>query len=118
MERKLSRRVKRLAFHKKHIFMGLVQVAYFAYKNMTLHTASNQTFGQTWQERAHNDFIKSKWPSAEVLSNIINDGILFVAIGANQSEFHDLEWRISFSLAEKKTYSRHESHSVFYVTGF
>ena len=42
------------------------------------------------------------WPSPDVISKIVNDGILFVAVGARQSDFEDLEWRMSFSLAEKK----------------
>ena len=42
------------------------------------------------------------WPSHNTILNIINDGVLFVPIGAKQSYFEDTEWRMSFSLAEKK----------------
>ena len=42
------------------------------------------------------------WPSHDVLLSIVNDGVLFVPIGAKQSTFEDFEWRMSFSLAEKK----------------
>ena len=45
---------------------------------------------------------QSQWPSTDVIHNIIRDGIVFVAIGAKQSCFEDIEWRISFSLAEKR----------------
>ena len=42
------------------------------------------------------------WPSASTLQSIVSDGCLFVAIGAKESFTEPLEWRISFSLAEKK----------------
>ena len=42
------------------------------------------------------------WPSHDTIISIINDGVLFVAIGAKQSYFENIEWRNSFSLAEKK----------------
>ena len=45
---------------------------------------------------------KCGWPSVSTLQNIVSDGCLFVAIGAKESFTEPLEWRISFSLAEKK----------------
>ena len=42
------------------------------------------------------------WPSADIVLKIINDGVLFVAIGAKKSYFENIEWRMSFSLAEQK----------------
>ena len=42
------------------------------------------------------------WPSPSTIHSIISDGCLFVAIGAKESFTEPLEWRISFSLAEKK----------------
>ncbi|KAK3104499.1 hypothetical protein FSP39_003444 [Pinctada imbricata] len=45
------------------------------------------------------------WPCNDVLTDICNDGCLLVPINSKQqvySELMDLEWRISFSLAEKK----------------
>ena len=45
---------------------------------------------------------KCGWPSASTLLNIVSDGCLFVAIGSKESFTEPLEWRISFSIAEKK----------------
>ncbi|KAK3086474.1 hypothetical protein FSP39_018935 [Pinctada imbricata] len=45
------------------------------------------------------------WPSCEILTDICKDGCLLVPINSKQqqcSDMIDLEWRISFSLAEKK----------------
>ena len=42
------------------------------------------------------------WPSYDTIQYIVNDGVLFVPIGAKQSFFEDTEWRMSFSLAEKR----------------
>ena len=42
------------------------------------------------------------WPSHSVVDSIVNDGVLFVPIGAKGSIFENIEWRMSFSLAEKK----------------
>ncbi|KAK3084245.1 hypothetical protein FSP39_010636 [Pinctada imbricata] len=56
---------------------------------------------QSFISRSHN----VGWPSIEVLSDICKDGCLFVPINSKQqscNEVIDLEWRISFSLAEKK----------------
>ena len=40
------------------------------------------------------------WPPHDTILSIVNDGVLFVPIGAKQSIFEDTEWRMSFSLAE------------------
>ena len=45
---------------------------------------------------------QSGWPSHDKILSIVEDGVLFVPIGAKQSIFENLEWRMSFSLAEKK----------------
>ena len=45
---------------------------------------------------------KSSWPPYDILRSIVNDGVLFVAVGAKRSLFLDEEWRISFSQAERK----------------
>ena len=42
------------------------------------------------------------WPSASLLHQIVSDGCLFVAIGAKDSLTELLEWRISFSIAERR----------------
>ena len=58
-----------------------------------------------WPSNAQNCIKRlytSSWPSVETIESIINDGVLFVAIGAKQSFFENVEWRMSFSLAEKK----------------
>ena len=44
------------------------------------------------------------WPSHDTIRSIFNDGILFVAIGAKHSLLERTEWRMSFSLAEKKLF--------------
>ena len=45
---------------------------------------------------------QSAWPSHDTVLSIVSDGVLFVPIGAKQSIFENTEWRMSFSLAEKK----------------
>ena len=45
---------------------------------------------------------QSPWPSHDTILSIVNDGVLFVPIGAKLSIFENTEWRMSFSLAEKK----------------
>ncbi|VDI10817.1 Hypothetical predicted protein [Mytilus galloprovincialis] len=42
-----------------------------------------------------------RWPSSELVSKIITCGVLFVPIGIKQSKNEGIEWRISFSIAEK-----------------
>ena len=58
-----------------------------------------------WPNNAH-DCIRrlnqSAWPSHDTILSIVSDGVLFVPIGAKQSSFENTEWRMSFSLAEKK----------------
>ena len=58
-----------------------------------------------WPNNAH-DCIRRldriAWPSYDTILSIVNDGVLFVPIGAKQSIFENTEWRMSFSLAEKK----------------
>ena len=41
------------------------------------------------------------WPSADIVSTIESYGVLFVPIGCTNSPHERLEWRISFSVAEK-----------------
>jgi len=41
------------------------------------------------------------WPSADIVSKIESYGVLFVPIGCKNSPNESLEWRISFSVAEK-----------------
>ena len=59
----------------------------------------------TWPANAR-DCIRrlhqSAWPSHDTVLSIVNDGVLFVPIGAKESIFENTEWRMSFSLAEKK----------------
>ena len=58
-----------------------------------------------WPNNA-NDCIRrlnqSTWLSHDTILSIVSDGVLFVPIGAKQSIFENTEWRMSFSLAEKK----------------
>ena len=44
---------------------------------------------------------RSSWLSPEIVNEIIMNGVLFVPIGFKGSIYEDLEWRISFSVAEK-----------------
>ncbi|XP_052079362.1 uncharacterized protein LOC127717660 [Mytilus californianus] len=44
---------------------------------------------------------RTAWPSPEIISKIISCGVLFVPIGCKGSANENLEWRISFSVAEK-----------------
>ena len=59
----------------------------------------------TWPSNAH-DCVKrlyhSKWPPQDTLLSMVNNGVLFVAIGAKKSRLESLEWRISFNFAERK----------------
>ena len=45
---------------------------------------------------------RQRWPSASLLHQMESDGCLFVAIGAKDSLTGLLEWRISFSIAERR----------------
>ncbi|KAJ8304282.1 hypothetical protein KUTeg_017865 [Tegillarca granosa] len=44
----------------------------------------------------------NNWPSPDLISDIVRDGCLLVPIGNPNSQESYLEWRLSFSLAEKK----------------
>ncbi|XP_052071076.1 uncharacterized protein LOC127709510, partial [Mytilus californianus] len=44
---------------------------------------------------------RARWPSPELISKIVTCGVLFVPIGIKKSQNEGLEWRISFSIAEK-----------------
>ena len=45
---------------------------------------------------------QSSWPRSNIIRSIVSDGVLFVPIGAKLSTFENVEWRMSFSLAEKR----------------
>ncbi|VDI42924.1 Hypothetical predicted protein [Mytilus galloprovincialis] len=51
---------------------------------------------QPWVYRS-----RTAWPKPEIISKIISFGVLFVPIGCKGSIHENLEWRISFSVAEK-----------------
>ncbi|XP_063418464.1 uncharacterized protein LOC134701268 [Mytilus trossulus] len=51
---------------------------------------------EPWVSRA-----RTTWPSSDIISKIISYGVLFVPIGIKGSVNENLEWRISFSIAEK-----------------
>ncbi|XP_063418881.1 uncharacterized protein LOC134701677 [Mytilus trossulus] len=44
---------------------------------------------------------RTTWPSPELISQIVSCGVLFVPIGCKGSINENIEWRISFSVAEK-----------------
>ncbi|XP_061185819.1 uncharacterized protein LOC133193922 [Saccostrea echinata] len=50
----------------------------------------------SWTERCH------FWPPSQTVNDIVKTGCHFVAIGSKQGNHEDIEWRISFSLAEHK----------------
>ncbi|XP_071145515.1 uncharacterized protein [Mytilus edulis] len=58
---------------------------------------------KTWISSAVNWITRSgsSWPSHNVKQSIIKHGVLFVPIGVHGSPKEDLEWRVSFSVAEK-----------------
>ncbi|VDI73421.1 Hypothetical predicted protein [Mytilus galloprovincialis] len=51
---------------------------------------------QPWVRRP-----RTAWPSPEIISKMTSCGVLFVPIGCKGSVNENLEWRISFSVAEK-----------------
>ena len=58
-----------------------------------------------WPENARSSIqrlYQCSWPSHDTLQDMVSDGVLFVPIGAKQSLLEPMEWRISFSLAEKR----------------
>ncbi|KAK3104826.1 hypothetical protein FSP39_011077 [Pinctada imbricata] len=59
---------------------------------------------------------KRRWPSDDVIKDIVSDGCLFVAIGCKTSPYADMEWRMSFSLAEKRLVHS-MNHSQFLTYG-
>ncbi|XP_071126577.1 uncharacterized protein [Mytilus edulis] len=61
-----------------------------------LHSKSWITQAKHWIRRPNNS-----WPEDDVKQAIIKHGVLFVPIGDKGSVKEDLEWRISFSVAEK-----------------
>ncbi|XP_052078291.1 cyclic GMP-AMP synthase-like, partial [Mytilus californianus] len=61
-----------------------------------LHSKSWIQPASKWIMRSNNS-----WPNENTKQMIINHGVLFVPIGAKGSEHEELEWRISFSVAEK-----------------
>ncbi|KAK3085284.1 hypothetical protein FSP39_001043 [Pinctada imbricata] len=74
-----------------------------------------------WPNQARYFVIRSierGWPSYGVLKDICNDGCLLIPINSKQqtcSELIDLEWRMSFSLAEKElTYSMNHCQFLCY----
>nr|XP_034306416.1 uncharacterized protein LOC117682586 [Crassostrea gigas] len=64
----------------------------------------------SWIDRCHS------WPDPEVVHDIVRNGCHFVAIGHPLGPNENLQWRISFSLAEYKlVYSM--NHSQFLIYG-
>lgn len=51
---------------------------------------------QPWTTRP-----RGVWPSTDVFNNITQYGVLFVPVGCKTSPYEHIEWRISFSIAEK-----------------
>ncbi|XP_063416247.1 uncharacterized protein LOC134697891, partial [Mytilus trossulus] len=56
-----------------------------------------------WISQAQQWIIRPRttWPPPDLISNIISCGVLFVPIGYKGSRNENLQWRISFSVAEK-----------------
>ncbi|VDI01675.1 cyclic GMP-AMP synthase [Mytilus galloprovincialis] len=52
---------------------------------------------QHWIHRS-----RSSWPDNNLVTSVVQYGVLFVPIGCKGSANEDLEWRISFSMAEKQ----------------
>ncbi|XP_071147882.1 uncharacterized protein [Mytilus edulis] len=69
---------------------GVMDLAY------TLHCKTWISSAVNWISRS-----SSSWPSHNVTQSIIKHGVLFVPIGVHGSPKEDLEWRVSFSVAEK-----------------
>ncbi|XP_063406539.1 uncharacterized protein LOC134690495 [Mytilus trossulus] len=55
------------------------------------------TSAQPWINRP-----RSTWPDYKLVTSIVQYGVLFVPIGSKYSPHEHLEWRISFSMAEKQ----------------
>ncbi|CAC5423065.1 unnamed protein product [Mytilus coruscus] len=56
-----------------------------------------------WISQAQPWIIRSRrtWPSSDLISKIVSCGVLYVPIGFKGSSNEKLQWRISFSVAEK-----------------
>lgn len=63
---------------------------------MCLRCTSWITSAFMWISRSNNS-----WPGYDVKQYVVKHGVLYVPIGMKGSEHEDLEWRISFSVAEK-----------------
>ncbi|KAK3088412.1 hypothetical protein FSP39_018859 [Pinctada imbricata] len=65
-----------------------------------------------------NRSLRQGWPSYDTLTQICKNGCLLVPINSKQQQYNDmadLQWRISFSLAEKKlVYSMNHSQFLCY----
>ncbi|VDI80875.1 Hypothetical predicted protein [Mytilus galloprovincialis] len=57
-----------------------------------------------WITPVHQWFFRSRssWPDHRLVPSVIEYGVLFVPIGCKESLKEDLEWRISFAMAEKQ----------------
>ncbi|XP_071143037.1 cyclic GMP-AMP synthase-like receptor 2 [Mytilus edulis] len=57
-----------------------------------------------WIQPACHWIVRSRlsWPDPKLVTAIVQNGVLFVPIGCKGSLDEDLEWRISFSIAEKQ----------------
>jgi hypothetical protein len=62
----------------------------------TLHSRQWISIANQWVTRSN-----SSWPSSDVKSQIIDNGVLFVPIGSKGSKNEHIEWRISFFVGEK-----------------
>ncbi|XP_052107079.1 uncharacterized protein LOC127739389 [Mytilus californianus] len=56
-----------------------------------------------WPSQARSWMLRSRnnWPSQKLISKVVNFGVLFVPIGCKGSIYEHIEWRMSFSVAEK-----------------
>ncbi|XP_052065788.1 uncharacterized protein LOC127705500 [Mytilus californianus] len=58
---------------------------------------------ESWIQQAHPWVLRKRaWPSPELINEIVSDGVLLVPIGSKDSPYEDTEWRVSFSVAEKR----------------
>ncbi|KAK3101386.1 hypothetical protein FSP39_003168 [Pinctada imbricata] len=60
--------------------------------------------------------LRRRWPSDDVITNMVSDGCLFVPVGCKMSPDADVEWRMSFSLAEERLV-RFMNHTQFLTYG-
>ena len=60
-----------------------------------LHCRKWVTCAKRWIARPRNH-----WPSNELISRIVAHGVLVIQIGIKGSKYEEIEWRISFSIAE------------------